>query len=59
MHQNILGADFLEDAFDVKDLGDVVDTKLNTSQHCALVSKVACGIPASMRQSIAQGANCC
>lgn len=55
MHQNILGADFLEKTFDVKDLGVLVDTRLNKNQHWALVSKVAHGILACIRQSIASG----
>lgn len=53
MHQNTLGADFPENTFDVKDLEVVVDTRLNMSQHCALVSKLANGILACIRQNIA------
>lgn len=53
MHQNILRTDFLENTSDVKNLGIVVDTRLNTSQYCARVSKVAYGILACVRQSTA------
>lgn len=47
------GQIFCKSPFDVKDLGIVVDTRLNMSQRCALVSKVTCGILACIRQSIA------
>lgn len=39
MHQNILEADFLENIFDVKDLGVVVDTRLNRSQQVPLCQR--------------------
>ncbi|KAK4810839.1 hypothetical protein QYF61_008811 [Mycteria americana] len=53
MHQYMLGADCLERSFSEKDLGVLVDTKLNMSQQCALVAKAANGILGCIRQSIA------
>ena len=43
----------LESSFAEKDLGVLVDTKLNTSQQCVLVTKVANGILGCIRESIA------
>lgn len=42
----------LEDSFAEKDLGVLVDIKLNVNQQCTLASKKAKSIPGCMRQSI-------
>lgn len=39
LHQYVLGATQLESRFPEKALGFPVDTKLNVSQHCALMAK--------------------
>ena len=53
MHQYMLGATQLESILAEKDLGVLGVTKLNTSQQCALVAKVADGVLGCIRQSIA------
>ena len=50
-HQYILGATQLESSLAGKDLGVLVNTKLNISQQCALVAKAA-AILGCIRQSI-------
>ncbi|KFV79917.1 hypothetical protein N308_00302, partial [Struthio camelus australis] len=53
MHQGRLGVDLLESSSAEKDLGVLVDNKLNMRQQCALVSKKANGILGCLRQSVA------
>ncbi|KAK4807067.1 hypothetical protein QYF61_018408 [Mycteria americana] len=51
-HQYLLGDAQLGSSFSAKNLGVLVDTKLNMSQQCALVAKKANGILDCIRQSI-------
>ncbi|KFV72555.1 hypothetical protein N308_07965, partial [Struthio camelus australis] len=53
IHQYRLEADLLERSSAEKDLGVLVDNKLNMSQQCALVAKKAKGILGCIRQSVA------
>ncbi|KAK4811119.1 hypothetical protein QYF61_019750 [Mycteria americana] len=53
MHQYVQGNDWLKSRFSEKDLGVLVDTKLNMSQQCAIAAKKAKGILGCIRQSIA------
>jgi len=43
MHQYTLGTTQLESSLAAKDLGVLMDTRLNMSQQCALVTKKADG----------------
>ena len=52
MHQYQLGGDLLESGSVEKDLGVLVDSKLTTSQHWALVAKKANGILGCIKRSV-------
>ncbi|KAK4827507.1 hypothetical protein QYF61_018833 [Mycteria americana] len=53
MHQYMLVASQLESSLAEKDLGVLVDTKLNMSQQFALAAKKVNGVLGCIRQSIA------
>ncbi|KAK4810813.1 hypothetical protein QYF61_008785 [Mycteria americana] len=53
MHRYMLGAAQLESSFAEKDLGVLVDTKLNMSQQCTLVVKKTKTNLGYMRRSVA------
>uniref|UniRef100_A0A8B9ZP01 Reverse transcriptase domain-containing protein n=1 Tax=Anas zonorhyncha TaxID=75864 RepID=A0A8B9ZP01_9AVES len=52
-YQYRLGDDLLERSSEEKDLGILVDDRLTTSQHCALVAKRANGILVCIKRSMA------
>jgi len=53
MHQYRLGADLLESSSVERDLGDLVDDRLTTSQQCALAAKKASGILGCIKKNVA------
>ena len=53
MHLDRLGTNWLESSFAEKGLGNLVGTRLNMSQQCALAAKKANGILGYIRQRIA------
>lgn len=52
MHQNMLGATPLGSTLSEKDLGVLLDTKLNMRQECAFVAKKANGTMACIGHRI-------
>ena len=52
MHQDRLGADWLESSSAEKDLCILVDTRLNMSQQCALVANKADSLLGCVRRSV-------
>ncbi|KAK4815574.1 hypothetical protein QYF61_004091 [Mycteria americana] len=52
-HQYVLGVVCPGSSLVEKDLGGLVDSKLNMSHHCALVAKVASGVQGCIRRSVA------
>ena len=53
MHQYRLGVNRIESNFAEKDLGDLLESRLNMSQQCALSAKRASHILGSVNKSVA------
>lgn len=53
MHQYRLGVNWIESNFAQKDLGDLLESRLNTSQQCALSAKRASHMLDSVNKSAA------
>ena len=51
-YQYRLGADPLQSSIGERDLGVLVDSRMTTSQHCALVARKANGILGCIRRSV-------
>ncbi|PKU40513.1 hypothetical protein llap_9179 [Limosa lapponica baueri] len=52
MHLYRLGTDLLESTSEEKDLGVLVDNRMNLNQQCALVAKKASGILGCIKKSV-------
>lgn len=52
MHQGVLDANQLENSLTEKDIGVLLNTKLNMNQQCAFVAKRSAGILGCIRRKV-------